>query len=327
MRRRPVIRRFLPLALAVLGVVALVGTADVAGALEIDVDAPASTRVGETVEITVSVTDDTGAPVEGARVVVSTVGRIVGEGGPVPLAGAVTGDDGTAVLTFVERAPAGGNQDLRIEASVGDETADGEVELAVAAGPQLHDPSAPVHLPFSVWWILAVIGLVWFLLISATWRLLEIGRASTSARGLTWFAPRWIVGFVTFTAVGMFVVVLNRPQAHANLEPGRDFDRVPVAHVGAEYDYAGLGLPDADVRGGLDGRQLYVRANCAGCHGIPGESVGVVGGELRGSILDDPEEFIEEVRRGPRSMPAFGPDELTDAEITRIVEYLNAAHQ
>ena len=293
-----------------------------ASATDVLVEAPDEAAVGETVEISVELTDLPEGEESGIEVMVRTITTVAGERGTVILGSAFTDEHGVAVVEFVESAVAGETQPIEVVALVGAETPSASTEIAVADGPQLVDEHAPVSLPvFSVWWILGVLALVWVVLIYAVSRLLVIRRASTTASGAARWVPSVMVGFVTFTAIGMAVVILNRPQSHANLEPTVAFDRAPAAVLGVSYEYDGLGLSSVN---GLDGQKLYEAANCSGCHGINGAGA-VVGGALEGEILADTDAFLGEVRRGPASMPTYLAEQLSDDSILAIVAFLEEA--
>lgn len=137
--------------------------------------------------------------------------------------------------------------------------------------------------------------------------------------------PYVMIGFVAFTALGMFYVILTQPTMHANLSPNEPFDRVLTAYVGEEYDYTGLGSHDVSLRGDLSGEVLYIQAGCVSCHGIGGRGA-IVGGELTVSTMSDTDEVIEAIRRGPKGMPVYSEHALSDAEIDRIIDYVIAAN-
>jgi len=299
--------------------VTLVFVAAPASATDVLVEAPTEVAVGETVEIIVELTDLPEGEESGIEVIVETTAQVAGERGTVELGSGFTDVDGIAVVEFIESGVAGTDQSLEVIALLGAELASSTTAITITEGPQLVDEHAAASLPvFSVWWILAVLAIVWVVLIYAVSRLLAIRRASTTVTGSARWVPSVMVGFVTFTALGMAIVILNRPQSHANLEPTIPFDRARAAVLGVSYDYDGFGLARVD---GLNGQELYEAANCSGCHGINGAGA-VVGGSLEGDILVDAEAFIGEVRRGPASMPTYSVDQLSDEGVLAIVAFL-----
>ncbi len=312
--------------LAALAAMLVIAFATPAAAAEIEVDAPSEVAVGDHVELEITVTDDSGDPVVGARVTVEAAVAVVGESGRAEMRVGFTDESGHVTLEFTERAVAGTDQELEITAFTPEGAVVAAVGIEVLDGPQQHDTEAPAHLPvFSVWWLIVVLGIIWVVLIYAVSRLLVIRRASESVSGTAKITPYVMTGFVTFTAIGMGIVILNRPESHANLEPNEPFDRAPGAVLGEEYEYNGLGLGTIDTPvADLSGEAIYELANCSGCHGIAGEGA-VVGGGLQGEILDDVDAFIGEVRRGPKSMPTYPEAQLDDDALERVIEYLEEA--
>ena len=91
-----------------------------------------------------------------------------------------------------------------------------------------------------------------------------------------------------------------------------------VAACGDEGDGAGA-QPEATptaAGGGLEGVQVFA-VTCAGCHGQDGS--GGFGPDIRGE--NDLADVESQVRGGGSRMPAFD-DELSDAEISAVAEYV-----
>ena len=68
---------------------------------------------------------------------------------------------------------------------------------------------------------------------------------------------------------------------------------------------------------------LFAAKGCAECHGADGSG----DGENPRTVVKDtrmiPQQFTQRVRNGRgSSMPAFGPDQITDAEIIQLHEWL-----
>lgn len=128
-----------------------------------------------------------------------------------------------------------------------------------------------------------------------------------------------VLGFMLVIGVAgaLVTIVLRSPDTHSNLwngvEPG--YDRTPIDVVGEEVDFKLLGgIDDFDN----SGRGVYLSASCATCHGIDVRG-GVVGAGLAGSI---PEITANVVRQGPYGMPSFSEESLSEADLERLVAYL-----
>jgi mono/diheme cytochrome c family protein len=63
------------------------------------------------------------------------------------------------------------------------------------------------------------------------------------------------------------------------------------------------------------GAAVYFAQNCAACHGAVGNAPGELALRERG-------EASEAIRRGRRGMPAYGPDQLTDAQLADLQAYM-----
>ncbi|TPW10605.1 MAG: hypothetical protein FD127_3662 [Acidimicrobiaceae bacterium] len=293
-----------------------------ARAADIAIDAPNESAVGQTVIVTATITD-AGEPVADAIVVVSRVAQLGGVSGFAELDRGTTDEAGLVSFEFVQYAASGELERLRIEYEGPDGTETAEFDLIVLPGPQQYVTSSGVDVGFvNVAWLVVVIGLVWFFLILAASQLLIVSRARTGSKNVSRAVPYLVVGFVAFTAVGMFTVVLTQPMTHANLSPTEPFDRAPAAHVGEQLDYEGDGAHHAADVGG---EVLYIQLGCASCHGIGGRGA-TIGGELNDSTMSDMEEVVDAVRGGPKGMPIYAEVVLTDAEIQRIIDYVIEAN-
>jgi mono/diheme cytochrome c family protein len=84
---------------------------------------------------------------------------------------------------------------------------------------------------------------------------------------------------------------------------------------------AETGDTGGDTGGEASGEAVFASAGCGGCHTFtPAGSSGAIGPNLD-EISVSVEQVEEQVRNGGGSMPAFG-DELSDAEITAVAEYV-----
>lgn len=321
-RRRTTWLARLLLVAAMSGLV--LGAPSPASAADIEVDAPSESTVGELVQVSATITDG-GEPVADALVAVTRQAELGGSSGFVVLDSGVTDAAGTVTFEFVQYADSTEVAAMRVEYDGPDGREAADFELTVLPGPQQYTSSSGADVgPINRGWLILVLAVVWLFLLVAASQLVSISRARDGARLRHHAMPYYMVGFVAFTALGMFYVILTRPAMHANLAPAEPFDRVPTAFLGAEYDYLGLGSHTSDRPDDLSGEALYVQTGCVSCHGIGGRGA-VVGGELTAGMIEDREEVLEAIRRGPKGMPAYGEHGLSDAEVDRINDYLAEA--
>lgn len=304
---------------------ALLATAGPAGAAEIEVDAPSESTVGEVAQVSATITDG-GQPVVDAVVAVTRKAELAGTSGFVELDRGVTDEAGAVAFEFVQYADSSQVAEMRVEYLGPDGIEAAEFELAVLPGPQQFTSSSGADIGiWNVNWLIVVVGVVWVLLIVATWQILVISRARAGPNRAARVVPYAMVGFVAFTALGMFYVILTQPTMHANLAPNEPFDRAPTAYLGETYDFTGLGLHSGSHPSDLSGAALYVQAGCVSCHGIGGRGA-IVGGELTASTMSDTDEVVEAIRRGPNGMPTYSEHALSDDEIDRIIDHVTAAN-
>jgi len=143
------------------------------------------------------------------------------------------------------------------------------------------------------------------------------------------FVPLVFVGVISGLAFGLIVGVIARsPETHANVRP-EGFDRTPIIYVGEEIPFAGTGLADAwlvtDVDRAARGRLLFLSYSCAACHGLGGQG-GVVGPDLDPSELTL-SELRREARSGPKGMPNFMEEVISDDDLEAIYAFLEATRQ
>ena len=143
------------------------------------------------------------------------------------------------------------------------------------------------------------------------------------------FVPAVFVATISGLAFGLIVgIVARSPETHANVQP-EGYDRTPITYVGDEYPFTGVGLAEPELVTGADaaarGRLLYFGYGCATCHGLAGRG-GVVGPELDpGDVTLS--EFRRDVRSGPKGMPAFLGETLSDEDLEAIYAFLVALRQ
>lgn len=142
-----------------------------------------------------------------------------------------------------------------------------------------------------------------------------------------YFIPAVLAATISGLAVVLiWGIVARSPETHANVRP-EGFDRTPIGYVGIDSPFTGVGLgqpaPVADQvgRGGL----LYFGFGCATCHGLAGQG-GVVGPRLVSGDLGAG-DLRQEVRRGPRGMPAFDEQVVSDEDLAAISRYLQSVRQ
>ena len=129
---------------------------------------------------------------------------------------------------------------------------------------------------------------------------------------------------LAFTLIA--VVIARSPYTHGNLRP-EGYNRTDVIYLGEEHPFEGIGLADPGLANtgdpAQDGRILFFRYGCASCHGLNGEGQ-AVGKDLSKS---DAEEISQEVRRGPKTMPPFESGDLTDADLEKLIAFLQSTRE
>ena len=106
-------------------------------------------------------------------------------------------------------------------------------------------------------------------------------------------------------------------------EPAYDSDQIDalVSYIGS---FGGPAIPEVDTSKGSvsDGQALFT-SSCSGCHAITGEGGVVVGAEAPSLKDATPTQVAEAIRVGPFVMPAFGRDQLSDADVNSIARYVS----
>jgi len=143
------------------------------------------------------------------------------------------------------------------------------------------------------------------------------------------FIPLVLVGLISGLAFGLVGGIIARsPETHANVRP-EGFDRTPITYVGEESPFTGIGLADpwlvTDVDQAARGRLLFLSNSCATCHGLGGQG-GVVGPDLDPGELSL-SDLRRNVRSGPKGMPAFKEEVISDDDLAAIYAFLEAARQ
>ena len=134
--------------------------------------------------------------------------------------------------------------------------------------------------------------------------------------------PAFISSAVLVIALSLLTIVARSPYTHSNLNADFDpgYTRTDQTVVGAPIPFGTdrLAVPPAKVKVQL-GKQLFVANNCASCHGLDGQG-GIVGPFILGTKA---EELRTVTNIGPRGMPAYAPDALSDEDLAAIAAYLN----
>ena len=131
---------------------------------------------------------------------------------------------------------------------------------------------------------------------------------------------------LAFTLV--VVIIAQSPYTHGNLR-SEGYDRTEITFVGDEIPYHGFSLADpTSARTGdpvRDGLTIFVGSGCASCHGLTGQGA-AVGANLD---LDDLDlvDLRKEVRKGPKAMPAFLEQVLSDEDVSKVFAFLESIAQ
>jgi mono/diheme cytochrome c family protein len=135
--------------------------------------------------------------------------------------------------------------------------------------------------------------------------------------------PAFIGSAVLILGFTLLAIVARSPYTHSNLNAGYDpsYTRTEQTLVGTPIPFSGDGLavPRASDPVQL-GRQLFVAENCASCHGLDGKG-GIVGPPIAGTKAD---KLRAVTQVGPKGMPAYASDALSDEDLAAIAAYLNA---
>ncbi len=170
---------------AIVAVLMSAGTPVRADHLDVATSEPPTVSPGDTVAISVVVrSSETQQPVADAVVVVSIDTSIVGVSGPVEIARATTGEDGTATLRWIVRS--GATESVLIAyAEAGEVTLESEPLplVTVGAGRQIVRSESGVSIPgFGAWVLIALLILTWSLIQFAMLgpvRVAAVGHAAT----------------------------------------------------------------------------------------------------------------------------------------------------
>lgn len=143
-----------------------------------------------------------------------------------------------------------------------------------------------------------------------------------------YFVPSVLTVAISGLALTLIAIVIARsPYTHGNLTSAAGYTRTKVAYVGETYLFEGMPLkhPEQAQTGDpvRDGALLFFQYGCAGCHSVNG-SGGPVGKDLRG---DSANKISTKVRDGPKGMPAFSSDSLPDADLQKLIAFLQSSEK
>lgn len=185
MNRASIARILAPLAalaLAVLPVAASAQAPDPRGPVQLSLAGPADVPLGNQARLVVRLRTATGAPVAGARVVVTSPAAFAGAVGEMALGEAVTDAEGAATLDYELRI-AGRNQFVaRYYGDERNQPTEARTVVAATGEAQLAQRSAGVPFPVPVSSVLiAVLAMVWMVYFLAMLRVVGIPEAPTDA--------------------------------------------------------------------------------------------------------------------------------------------------
>jgi len=302
-----------------------------AAGIEIVVGAPERVVVGQDVVVKVVLSQD-GNPVEGAEVALTYQASVAGESGRVELASATTDVTGTALIVYQQRADDNREMQIVYLGPDTDPVAPFTFTIDVAGdGTQLYVTESGLRIPFlNGTVVILVISGVWVLIALSAIYLVRVGREGRQSdkasreTGSIWIS--FVLATVTIvTAAGMVIVFVRAPVSNTHITDPDGYDRTIVNYVDVSYPYEGFGLNNASaaLTGDMntDGGTLYFQFACGACHGLTGQGA-VVGPALIGEIGSFG-TFSEDIREGPKGMPAYGEETISDEELEKIYRFLD----
>jgi len=325
---RPIARLAVSIFVAVT--VLMIATPAFAAGIEIAVGAPEHVSVGQDVEVKAVLSED-GVPVEGAEIALTYQASMAGESARVELATATTDETGIAVMIYQQRADDNGEMQVVYLGPGTDPVEPYVFTIAVEeGGPQLYRNESGVEIPFlNGTLVILMIATVWFFIALSAIYLVRVGRAGRLAEtpftedGSMWISVL-LASAAVFTAIGMVIVFVRAPVSNKDVTDPDVYDRTPVVYIDETYPYTGFGLNDESIaRTGdpvVDGRALYFKYGCAACHGLNGQ-----GATVGPTLVDEIGSFGgfgEDVREGPRGMPAYDDATISDENLEKIYIFL-----
>jgi len=135
-----------------------------------------------------------------------------------------------------------------------------------------------------------------------------------------------LLGLAVIVIMATVAVVNVIRSPHHNLNELGGYDRTEVATLGEPLPYDRISLSNAAPITGdslTDRRILFFANDCASCHGLTGQGATVAEDALDTSELSL-SEFLRELRKGPKGMPVFIEEALTDEEAEKLYAFLDA---
>ncbi len=137
--------------------------------------------------------------------------------------------------------------------------------------------------------------------------------------------PAAFLALVVVLGLTLLTVFVRSPYTHANLLAGYStgYHRTEQALVGSPAPltaHSGMsGMPGmADPV--AEGRELFVTADCASCHGLKGQG-GTFAPPIAGFEADT---ISKRVHDGPGGMPAYADGTFTQEQLQAIAAYLQS---
>ena len=145
----------------------------------------------------------------------------------------------------------------------------------------------------------------------------------TRAENRNMILPVLIGVAVLMLALTLLAIVARSPYTHSNLNTAFDprytrTDQILVAPA-QPFEPAGLAVAAASDPAQL-GKQLFVVNACASCHGLDGRG-GIIGPPITGTTA---KKLRTITHQGPKGMPAYSADTLSDADLAAIAAFLSA---
>lgn len=317
--------------LIMIAALTMIAAPALAAGVEISVGAPDRVTVGQDVVVKVVLTQD-GNPVEGADVALTYQASIAGESGRVELASATTDSAGTALIVYQQRADDNREMQVIYLGPGTDPVTPFTFTIAVVdETTQLYVTESGLRIPFlNGTVVILVISGVWALIALSAIYLVRVGRAgqqidrASRETGSIWIS--FLLATVTvITAAGMAIVFVRGPVANTHITDPDGYDRTVVNYLDASYPYEGFGLNDASAAETgdtiADGDTLYFQYACGACHGLAGQGA-VVGPALIGEIGSFG-SFSDDIREGPKGMPAYNKETISDEDLEKIYRFLD----
>lgn len=141
-----------------------------------------------------------------------------------------------------------------------------------------------------------------------------------------YFVPAVLAVAISGLAITIIgVVVARSPYTHGNLSSPAGYTRTKVAYIGDTYLFEGMPLArPAEAQTGdpvRDGGLLFFQYGCAACHGSNGAG-GAVGKDLTDASAI---KIKTKVRDGPKGMPAFSSESLSDSDMEKLIAFIRAS--